>query len=501
MSLRLSKVSPMLRRFVRVTAAAVLAVPLVLGSVPAPVQAQSRSAPDSFANLAEKLLPSVVNISTSQTPKNTERRRGGPEMPQLPPGSPFEEFFKDFFDRQQRRQGGGNAHPVASLGSGFIVDPTGLVVTNNHVIAEADDITVILHDDTNLKATVVGRDPKTDLALLKVTPPRPLPAVSFGDSDKARIGDWVLAIGNPFGLGGTVTAGILSARARNIKSGPYDDFLQTDAPINRGNSGGPLFNMAGDVVGVNSAIYSPSGGSVGIGFSIPANLAKPVIEQLKKDGKVRRGWLGVRIQQVDSDIAESLGLDKAKGAFVAGVEEGGPAAKAKIEASDIIIRFNGREVNELQRLPRLVAETSVGSTVDVVVWRKGKEVTLKATVGELKEEEPQVAANTSGPAGKPAATASVLGLSLSSITPQLRESMGVEDDVDGALVVEVANGSPAADKGVRAGDVIVEVAQSAVKTPAEVVAKVKELKEAGKKSVLLLLNQKGNLTFQAVPIN
>src|SRR6185437_2739109 len=277
----------------------------------------------------------------------------------------FEEFFKDFLDRNMPRGQHPDALPrhATSLGSGFIIDPSGLVVTNNHVIADADQITVTLQDDTSFKAEVVGKDGKTDLALLRIKSSKPLPFVKFGDSDKSRVGDWVLAIGNPFGLGGTGTAGILSARAREINSGPYDDFLQTDAAINRGNSGGPMFNMDGDVIGINTAIFSPSGGSIGIGFAIPASEAKPVIEQIEKYGHARRGWLGVNIQSVNDEIAESLGLDKPKGALIASVFDGGPAQKACIQPGDVVLTFDGKSVVDMRHLPRIVAETPIDKTV------------------------------------------------------------------------------------------------------------------------------------------
>jgi serine protease Do len=299
---------------------------LLLGGVPA--FAQGRALPESFADLAEKLVPSVVNVSTSQA----IAEKANPDAPQLPPGSPFEEFFRDFFGERGGRGGNAPAPRTQSLGSGFIIDSSGLVVTNNHVVADADEITVTLQDDTMLKAEIVGRDAVTDLALLKVETKQKLSAVSWGDSNKTRVGDWVLAIGNPFGLGGTVTSGIVSARARDIHAGPYDDFLQTDASINRGNSGGPMFNLAGEVIGINTAIFSPSGGSIGIGFAIPSGLARPIIEQLRATGRVDRGWIGVRIQPVTDEIAESLGLDKARGALVTDVDPNGPAGKAKLRA-------------------------------------------------------------------------------------------------------------------------------------------------------------------------
>src|SRR6266851_2434903 len=415
--------------------------------------AAARPTPDSFADLAEKLLPSVVNISTTQTLKSERgRERAGPEIPQFPPGSPFEEFFRDFLDRGLPKSGRPDAQPrkATSLGSGFIIDPAGYVVTNNHVIADADEITVILHDDTNLKAEVVGRDTKTDIALLKVKTDRPLSAASWGDSDTARVGDWVLAIGNPFGLGGSVTAGILSARQRDINSGPYDDFLQTDASINRGNSGGPMFNMDGQIIGINTAIYSPSGGSIGIGFAIPSALAKAVVAELENeaDHTVHRGWLGVRIQAVTDEIAESLGLDKARGALIASVNENGPAQAAGIQAGDVVVSFNNRPVGDMRRLPRLVAETPVDRTVKVKVWRKRKEHLLDVKVGELNEDDQQAAASPKQQPPAPVAGAvKALGLSLANITPELRERFSLSEDTAGVVVTDVATDSPASEKG------------------------------------------------------
>src|SRR5271166_4442077 len=378
------------------------AIPLAAGAPTGP--AFARPAPDSFADLAAKLLPAVVNISSSQAMQARAGGPGsGPEIPLFPPGSPFEQFFKDFLNRNRPGQHGDNQpapeHRMQSLGSGFIIDPSGLVVTNNHVIDGADEITVTLQDNTSLKAKVLGRDETGDIALLQVKPDKPLTAVQFGDSNAERVGDWVLAIGNPFGLGGTVTAGIVSARGRDIRQGPYDDFIQTDAAINRGNSGGPLFNMDGQVIGMNTAIYSPSGGSIGIGFSIPANMVKNVVAQLRDFGHPRRGWLGVRIQQVTPDIAESLGLHDANGAMVAGVNDGGPADKAKIKNGDIILKFNGQDVKEMRTLPRIVADSEVGQKVPVVLWRDGKEITVQATVAEKPDDQTQVASAT--PGGKP----------------------------------------------------------------------------------------------------
>src|ERR1700761_2035388 len=394
-----------------VARAAVLGVSfaLVTPFVPSGGQAAfARSAPDSFADLANRLLPAVVNVSSTQTITAKNGGHGGdlgPDMPVFPPGSPFEQFFKDFLNRNRQGQGGGGGGgdnaPVArraqSLGSGVIVDPAGYVVTNNHVIEGADEVSVTLQDGTSLKANIVGRDESGDLALLKVKSDKPLPTVSFGDSSASRVGDWVLAIGNPFGLGGTVTAGIVSARGRDIHQGQYDDFIQTDAAINRGNSGGPLFNMDGQVIGINTAIFSPSGGSIGIGFSIPSNMAKNIVAQLKAYGHPRRGWLGVKIQQVTPEIAESLGLKEATGAMVAGGTEGGPAGKARIRGGDIILKFDGQDVKEMHTLPRIVADAEVGKDVPVVLWREGKEVTVETVLAE-RPADVDVASNDAGTA-------------------------------------------------------------------------------------------------------
>src|SRR5271170_1079808 len=475
--------------------------------------AAAHPAPDGFADLAEKLLPSVVNISTTQTVKPEQHsEKSSPDLPQFPPGSPFEEFFKDFFNRNHPQGGSGNNHPEAethkatSLGSGFIIDAAGYVVTNNHVIADADEITVILHDNTNLKAELVGRDTKTDIAVLKVKSDKPLVALTWGDSDKARVGDWVLAIGNPFGLGGTVTAGILSARQRDINSGPYDDFLQTDASINRGNSGGPMFNMDGQVIGINTAIYSPSGGSIGIGFAIPSALAKAVVAELqnKPDHEVHRGWLGVRIQAVTDEIAESLGLDKPKGALIASVSDNGPAQAAGIQAGDVVLSFDGREVSDMRRLPRLVAETPVGKTVALTLWRKRAENTVQVTVGKLDESDQQQANAQDSPKKATQSDAGVvktLGLTLSGITTDLKDKFSLAEDTKGVVVVDVAKDSPAAVKGVRPGDLIMEAAQEEVKSPGEVSSKIEEAKKSGRKSILMLVERQGDLRFIALRLD
>ena len=457
-----------------------------------------KATPESFADLAQKLLPAVVNISTTQVVKQGQR---GPEVPQFPPGSPFEEFFREFFDRQRP-----NAPPrkQTSLGSGFVIDPTGYIVTNNHVIAEADEISVKFQDGTLLEAKIVGKDPKTDIALLKVKPDGKLPSVKFGNSDKSRVGDWILAIGNPFGLGGTVTAGIVSARAREL-SGPYDDYIQTDASINRGNSGGPMFNLKGEVIGINTAIFSPSGGSVGIGFAVPSALAKPVVDQLRSFGRTKRGWLGVHIQTVTEELAESLGLDGPRGALVASVTNEGPAQKAGILDGDVILSFNNKPVNEMRRLPRLVAETTVGKSVEVLVWRKGKKIKKSVTLGELEKAENSVASLKDRPETKRKTPKTIesLGLTLLAITPELREKYKLSKDTKGVVVIKVAEGSAAAKKGVRPGTVVLKMGQDQeqVLKPAQVAGKVQEAQKAKAKTILLLLEREGNQRFVALKID
>ncbi|WP_437359570.1 DegQ family serine endoprotease [Inquilinus limosus] len=483
-------------------AATVLVVAAMLMAAAAAMTGTARAAPapDSFADLAEKLVPAVVNISTTQKVQDGQDL---PEMPQFPPGSPFDEFFRDFFNR--RGQGDRPPRPrnATALGSGFIVRANGFIVTNYHVIEDAEEITVVLHDNTSLEAKLIGRDDKTDLAVLKVETDKPLPFVEFGDSDQLRVGDWVLAIGNPFGLGGSVTAGIISARSREIGAGNYDDFLQTDAAINRGNSGGPMFNMDGKVIGINTAIYSPSGGSVGIGFAIPSSLASGVIDQIIQFGRTKRGWLGVRIQSVTPEIAESLGLEKPEGALVAGVTDKGPAARAGIETGDVILQFDGKPITESRRLPRVVADTPVDKQVSVTVWRKGARKELPVTLGELEAaEESGLLASTpdsQSDSGKPQEL-TALGLTLSPITDALKKQYSLADDQKGVVVTEIAGGSPAAEKGLKPGDVIVEVGQAEVANPADVAKKVTEAREGGRKSVLLLVESGGDLRFVALPV-
>ena len=467
-----------------------LAIAAFLAATPS---AWARGAPDSFADLSAKLLPSVVNISTSQTLKAPPQA----QLPDLPPDSPLADLFKNFLGPKANAP-----RHVTSLGSGFIIDPSGFIVTNNHVIENSEQITVQLQDGSQLPAKLVGRDAKTDLALLKVSPKKPLPATHFGDSDKARIGDWVIAIGDPFGIGSTVTAGIVSARNRDISAGPYDDFIQTDAPINKGNSGGPLFDMDGNVIGINSAIFSPSGGSVGIGFAIPANLARVVIGQLRQFGVARRGWIGVRIQGVTPDIAEGMGLSTTQGALVAEVTPGGPAAKAGLANGDLVTGFDGKPITESRSLPRIVADTPIGKTVNIDVLRKNRKASYHIQIAKLDE----------GPADKPGpklpppppkakSRLSQLGLSLSLLDSPARAKFKLGAGVKGVVVTDVDPTSPAADKNLLPGDVIVEVQNQAVKSPDETEARLDADAKAGRKVELLLVNRGGDMRYIGVPIN
>ncbi len=489
----MTNLAPAHRLFKGLAAPALIAF-LMAVLMATPGVAHAKAAPESFADLAEQLLPSVVNISTTQVIEG----RSGMEFPKLPPGSPFEDFFKEFFDRNQPEQ---RSRKATSLGSGFIFGEGNYVVTNNHVIQDADEITVILHDNTRLKAELVGRDTKTDLAVLKIKPETKLNGVNFGNSDKARVGDWIMAIGNPFGLGGTVTAGIISARGRDINSGPYDDFIQTDASINRGNSGGPMFNLKGRVIGINTAIFSPSGGSVGIGFAIPSSVAEPVIRQLIKYGQVRRGWLGVHIQAVTEEIAETLGLEEATGALVANVIPGGPAEKAKIRAGDIILKFNKKKVDKMRSLPRIVADTEVGKSVPIEIWRKNEKMNLSAIIEELDDASTKTTAKGGGLEKKSKAqTVKALGLKLSSLNSKLKEKFSLDKDAKGVVVMKVVENGPAAQKGIRPGDLIVEISQQEASSPEFIEEKVADAKKAGRKSVLLLLEGQSGLRFVAIRI-
>ena len=462
----------------------------------APASAVTGSAlPVSFADMIEKVGPAVVNIRVtagdSATPARMEPREfhGPKDMP---------EFFRRFFgDEFGKRFGGGHGehesrrrpHRMQGTGSGFIIDKDGYIVTNDHVVRGAEKILVTLKDEEQYEATLIGRDRKTDLALIKIEADRDLPFVPFGNSDAVRVGDWVVAVGNPFGLDHTVTAGIISARGRAIGNGPYDDFLQIDAPINKGNSGGPAFNLRGEVIGVNTAIFSPTGGSVGIGFAIPSSLAQEVIADLKENGTVERGWLGVNIQGVNKDMAASLNLDKARGAIVSRVVADSPAAEAGLEQGDVILAVDGRRVGTVRDLPRLIAGIEGGKSAKLTVWRGGKEKTMRVRIGRMPESM-----RLSG------GEAEVQGMRLSGLDPTVRRAYGIGDDIAGVVVTGVAADSWAAKKGLTAGDVIVSVGNTRVSSPADVAARISQAKQQRQKAVLLLINREAQERFVALPL-
>tara|TARA_Y100000589_G_scaffold328499_1_gene372750 strand:- start:7770 stop:9251 length:1482 start_codon:yes stop_codon:yes gene_type:complete len=454
----------------------------------------SAGRPDSFADLAVKLKPAVVNVSTTH---DLSSPHSFGDMPKAPPGSPFEEFFKDFFEKQQEN---GNPMPrrrTQSLGSGFIISEAGIVITNNHVIADADEIKVILDDKRSFNAKLIGRDKKTDIAVLQIENNNKVkfPFVNWGNSDTSRVGDWVIAIGNPFGLGGSVTAGIISARGRNIGSGPYDNFIQTDASINRGNSGGPMFDLDGQVIGINTAIFSPSGGSVGIGFAIPSNLANRVVDQIIKFGKTQRGWLGVQIQTVSEEIAESLSLPEPKGALISRISKDGPASKAGLLPGDIILDFDGKDVNEMRQLPRIVADTDIGKNVKVTVWRKGAKKQFNVIVGELLET-----VNTKVTKKTGTKSMEILGMTLSTINEKDRTTLKLNENATGLIVKSIKAQSSSAQRGIRVGDVIVEANQVSLSSPNQFLDILKSLKIDGKKTVLLMIDRKGDRRFVGVRI-
>jgi serine protease Do len=453
----------------------------------------ARGAGDSFADLAERLSPAVVNITTTQTIAQPNR----PALPQVPEGSPFEDFFKDFMDQGRNGQGQ-KPRKATALGSGFIVSADGYIVTNNHVIDKADEIVIELFSGVELDAKLIGRDTKTDIALLKVEADGPLPFVAFGDSDISRVGDWVLAIGNPLGQGFSVSAGIISANNRSLRSGPYDDFIQTDAAINRGNSGGPLFNMDGDVIGVNTAIISPTGGSIGLGFAMASNVVAGVVDQLKEFGETRRGWLGVSIQDVDAEMAEALGLEKPSGALVSDVPIG-PAKEAGILAGDVILNFDGKEVADTRALIKQVGNSPVGKAVRVIVQRDGKTQTMKVVLARREDAEKTLIVPV---VAKPEAAKEeeALGMRLTPLTAEIRKQLQLKDDVTGVAVVTVDEESDAYEKGLRIGDLIAEVGQVAVESPADVAKAVQLAKDAGRKSVLFLVRREGNPRFVALSL-
>jgi serine protease Do len=484
-----NKVSPWRR--LAITGLAVAVIGFSSADLAGPVAAASLP-PETFADLAAKVTPAVVNISS--THHEAAGSSDEETMPfDFPPGSPFEQFFKHF--REHR----GN-QDMTALGSGFIIDPSGYIVTNDHVIDGATEIHATLASGKDYPAKLIGEDKKTDLALLKIDASAPLPYVTWGNSDAIRVGDWVLAVGNPFGLGGTVTTGIISARGRDIHSGPFDDFLQIDASINRGNSGGPTFDLAGEVIGINSAIASPNGGSVGIGFAIPSNMAKPVIAALRERGRVDRGWIGVAIQEVTPEIAQSLGLSEPTGALIASVQPDGPAAAAELQQGDVILSFDGQTVSETHELPRIVAATPAGKRVEVVIWREGARKAVNLTVAQMKDE-PKEASNETPPApAEDSPARRFLGVQLSSLTEDMRQQLGLADDVRGVVITDIADGSPAAREGLQQGDIIEEVARRKVSSPGEVDRLVQQAVIRKAPSVLLLVNRQGNELFLAVKV-
>ena len=453
----------------------------------------ARGAPESFADLAEELSPSVVNITTSTTIAGvTDQAR-----PQIPEGSPFEDLFRDFFNNGE----GGQARPRRSsaLGSGFVISADGYIVTNNHVIDKADEIVIEFFDGKELVAELVGRDPKTDIAVLKVEATEPLPFVGFGDSDIARVGDWVMAIGNPLGQGFSVSAGIISARNRTLRSGPYDDFIQTDAAINRGNSGGPLFNMNGEVIGVNTAIISPNGGSIGLGFSMSSRVVSRVVNQLKEYGETRRGWLGVQIQDIDSDMAEALGLEKVSGALVSGVPDG-PGADAGILSGDVILSFDGVEVEDTRGLVTIVGNADVGKVVDVIIFRDGSSKTIKVTLGRREAAEKEKIVPTAKVPEKIKESVK-LGMKLLTINAETRTQLNLPEDLNGVAVLDVAETSDAFEKGIRAGDVIVEAGRTKVTDVNDISDIFENAINSGRKSILLLVKRGDNSRFVGLSLS
>jgi serine protease Do len=465
-------------------------------TAPVPEQNAPVLPQQSFAPLVKKVLPAVVNISVTE---KSDVEGLSERLPDAFRGSPFDDFLKRFFEQHNgegqliprpfRGTPGeeGGAKRIA-LGSGFIIDRSGYIVTNNHVVGEAAKVEVILQDNSKYAARIVGRDPRTDIALLKINADKSLPYVSFGDSNAAQVGDWVIAVGNPFGLGGSVTTGIISARGRDIHTGQFDDFLQIDAPINRGNSGGPTFSLNGEVIGINTAIYSPNGGSVGIGFAVPANVAKQVVNQLESHGKVSRGWLGVQIQEVTPAIAASLGLHGESGALVSVVTPNSPGAKAGLKQGDVVLSFNGSEVKQLRDLPRLVAATAPDSTANLQVWRNSQSTELQVKLGEAPEN-PKVATTEDQPSGESRVEA--MGLHFGALTNDMRRELRLGRDANGVVITGVDDGSAAEAVGLTRGDVLVSINQQPVSAPEQAVQKLKEIAKSPQKTALLLLNRHG----------
>jgi len=497
------KIRPFKRGFHGFALILALAMPSL--SIALPNQAvMTQSMPSSFADLVEQVRPAVVSIITTKKTKSLLQEFRHHRIPKnspfeefLPKNKQFDEFFRRFFERESFQMNrDGQADKSSGLGSGFIFNADGLVVTNHHVIEGADEITVKLHDGSKHTATVIGHDAKTDLALLSITVNKPLPFLSFGNSDKARVGDWVIAVGNPFGFSETFTVGIISARGRDIQSGPYDDFIQIDASINKGNSGGPLLNRQGEVIGINTAIYSPTGGNVGIGFAVPSAIVEPVIEQLQEHGSVERGWLGVQIQSVSDEIADSLGMDNTEGALVIEVLPDTPAEKSDILAGDVIIEVNGKTVENAKKLSRMIADAKVGNVAKLTVWRHGSKKIINVTLGRMSGEK-TIASTTQGE--QPASD--VLGLTLSEMTEQTRQQYELSDTLEGVVIVDVENNSQAAKTGLQAGDVIMMVNQNQVSRVEDVVREVEKATNAERKRVLLFINSKGTQQFVTVKID
>ena len=440
------------------------------------ISSNSQSVPESFADLAERLMPSVVNISTTQTVVTNSNPFPGFKFP---PGSPFEDMFKEFGTPQERQS--------SALGSGFIIDEKGIVVTNNHVIQDAEDIIVRVNGDKEYKAKVIGADPLSDIAVLQLETKEKFSPVKFGDSDKARIGDWVIAIGNPFGLGGTVTSGIISARNRSIGLSRYEDYIQTDASINSGNSGGPLFDMNGDVIGINTAILGRNG-SIGIGFSIPSNSAKTVINQLLEFGETKRGWLGVRIQDVTKEIAEVENLDEPRGALVASVAENSPSDKAGVKAGDIILEFDGEKIQEMKELPIIVAKTEVGKRVDVKIWRNKKEITKKITLGRLETSEEFKVTEKSGPIEE---TIDNLKITVREINSEDIKQRKLPNQTSGLVITKIENDSPLFNS-IEVNSIIIEAQKKKIKSTNDLKEIVKQVFNTNQKTILLVVYNSQN---------